>query len=45
MDESINEDDDDICSYLGKIRIDCKAILLMHREVVPNLPSGMRMSA
>ena len=39
-DENIDEDDDDICCYLGKSRIDRKALLLMGREVTPDLPSG-----
>ena len=29
-----------VCSYLGKSRIDFKAVLSMGREVAPDLPSG-----
>ena len=37
--ESIEEEDEGICTYFGKSRIDRKAVLSMDREVEPNLPS------
>ena len=44
-DESIDEDDNVICSHLGKSRINRKAVLSKGREVAPDIPSGESASA